>query len=136
MGRGGQQQRDADQTSQRQLGYNQQALDQVQGVNQVDQQNPWGSQTWGEDGSLATSLNEADQGRLGQQRDIKQRLLAAALAGMGGGQMPQGMGGMPMGNGGGKQGAAQQPPPMPQAGGMMQGGGMPRQGPDVYSGGM
>ena len=107
MGRGDARQ-EARTTSQNQLGFNQQALDQVQDVNQVDQVTPWGSQMWQPDGSLQTSLNPDDQQLLDGQRQVKQQLLAALMAGSGG----QGQGPMAMGGGSGKQGANQQPPPM------------------------
>ena len=65
-----------------------------------------GRSTWGDDGKLTTSLNEQDQGNLDMRRNVSSMLLSQLLSGQGPGGSLMG-GGMPQGNGGGKQGPPQ-----------------------------
>ena len=66
-------------------------------LNRFSQATPWGNQTW-MGNTLQTTLNPADQQRLGMQRQFQSGLLSAALGGQGaaggagGGSKPSGQG--------------------------------------------
>ena len=79
---------DAGEVAREQGRINQETLAHIIASNQVDQQNPWGQQTWsgaGPNRKLTTTLNPMDQQNLDARRGIGQNLLAMIM----GGQMPQ-----------------------------------------------
>ena len=99
-------------TAQVQQQFNRDSLRDAIAASQIGQQTPFGSVSYegaigSPDRRQITTLNPQDQARLDQQRAIQSQLLGMVLGGgQPGGGMSQAYGGR------GKQGPAQQPPPM------------------------